>query len=154
MKKVAIIAMGNPSRSDDGIGARVVAELQQTALSETVDMLDLGTSGMNVLHELEGRDKVVFVDCTKMGEPPGTMRRFTPDDVATRKEASAVSLHEGDLLHTLWLARRLGTCPADVVIFGIEPKSLDFGENLSPELSDRLADYIAGICAEIAAPRG
>ena len=109
---------------------------------------------MNVLHELEGREKVIFVDCTMMGEPPGTIRRITPDDVRTRKIQPRLSLHEGDLLHTISLAQRLGTCPSDVVIFGIEPKSIDFGENLSPELSDRLEEYAEAIRAETRAQRG
>ena len=100
---------------------------------------------MSVLHELEGREKVIFIDCTMMGEPPGTIRRFTPDDVVTRKVQSRFSMHEGDLLHTISLARRLGTCPEDVVIFGIEPKSTDFGEYLSPELSARLDEYADAI---------
>ena len=154
VRKIAVIGMGNPLMSDEGIGVRLIARLQKTELPETVDVLDLGTSGMNVLHELEGREKVIFVDCTMMGEPPGTIRRFTPDDVTTRKTQPRLSVHEGDLLHTISLARRLGTCPSDVVIFGIEPKSIDFGENLSPELTDRLEEYDEAIRAEIDGHRG
>lgn len=149
MKNIAIIGMGNPFMRDEGVGIRVVAELQQSDLAETVDVLDLGTSGMNVLHELDGRDKVIFVDCTMMGTPPGTLRRFTPDDVVSRKEQSGLSLHEGDLLQTLALARQLGTCPADVVIFGIEPKVVDYGDHLSPELEENLDAYQAAVRAEV-----
>ena len=141
--------MGNPLMSDDGVGVRVVARLQEIDIREDVDVMDLGTSGMSVLHELEGREKVIFVDCTMMGEPPGTIRRFTPDQVATRKVQSRLSMHEGDLLHTISLARRLGTCPREVVIFGIEPKSVDFGEQLSPELSARFDEYTDAIRNEI-----
>lgn len=149
MKRIAIIGMGNPLMSDEGIGVRVVAELQRTTLSEVADVLDLGTSGMKVLHELEGRDAVIFVDCAVMGAEPGTIVRFTPDDVETRKVQPRLSLHEGDLLNTLALARRLGTCPEQVVIFGIEPKSIELGECLSPELAQHLDEYAAAIRAEV-----
>ena len=147
--KTAIIGMGNPLMSDEGIGVRVVARLQGTALSEAADVLDLGTSGISVLHEFEGREKVIFVDCAMMGLEPGTIRRFTPDDVETRKVQTGVSLHEGDLLSTIALARRLGTCPEQIVIFGIQPKTVEFGEHLSPELAERLDDYTAEIRAEL-----
>ena len=154
MKNIAIIGMGNPLMSDEGIGVRVVTRLQRSELSETVDVLDLGTSGMRVLHELEGRDKVIFVDCALMGTAPGTLRRFTPDEVASQKAQPGLSLHEGDLLGTLALARQLGTCPEDVVIFGIEPKVVDFGDQLSPELVENLDSYVAAIRAEVGDTQG
>ena len=148
-RRIAVIGMGNPLMSDEGIGVRVVARLQETPLAATVDVLDMGTSGMGVLHELEGRDRAVFVDCAVMGAAPGTIRRFTPDEVVSRKVQARLSLHEGDLLSVLALARRLGTCPDEVVIFGIEPEVVDFGDQLSPELSDELDTYVATIDAEV-----
>lgn len=149
VRKTAIIGMGNPLMSDEGIGVRVVGVLQRTPISEEVDVLDLGTSAMSVLHELTGRDKVVFVDCALMGAAPGTIRRFTPDDVVSQKASPGLSLHEGDLLATLAMAQRLGRCPDQVVIFGIEPKIVDFGDQLSPELSANLERYVATIRAEV-----
>ena len=147
--KTAIIGMGNPLMSDEGIGVRVVARLRESNLADDVDVLDLGTSAMSVLHELEGRSKVVFVDCAMMGAEPGTIHRFSPEEVSSRKVQSGLSLHEGDLLNTIALARRLGTCPEEVVIFGIEPKTIDFGEDLSPELADQVENYVAAIRAEV-----
>ena len=149
MKNIAIIGMGNPFMRDEGIGVRVVQRLQQSELAQVVDVLDLGTSGISVLHELEGRDRVIFVDCTMMGAAPGTLRRFTPDDVVSRKTQPGLSLHEGDLLHTLALARQLGVFPKDVVIFGIEPEVIDYGDELSPELQARLDEYVAAVRAEV-----
>jgi hydrogenase maturation protease len=149
MKNVAIIGMGNPFMSDEGVGIRVIERLREAPLPSGVEVLDMGTSGMSVLHELEGRDKVVFVDCALMGAPPGTIRRFTPDQVTTQKGSSRLSLHEGDLLRTLALARRLGTCSDDIVVFGIEPKAVELGEGLSPELTQSLDTYANAVRAEI-----
>lgn len=151
MKNVAIIGLGNPLMSDEGIGIEVVARLREVELPASVEVLDLGTSGMRVLHELEGRDKVVFVDCALMGTAPGTLRRFTPHDVVSQKAQPGLSLHEGDLFSTLALARQIGTCPDDVVIFGIQPKLVDFGEGLSPELQENLDTYVARVRAEVGA---
>jgi hydrogenase maturation protease len=150
MKPTAIIGMGNPLMSDEGIGIHVIARLQQTILADRTDILDLGTSGMRALHELEGRDVVVFVDCALMGTEPGTIRRFTPEDVETKKIQPRLSLHEGDLLNTIALAKRLGTAPERIVIFGIEPKTIDPGETLSPALAARLDQYVATDREEVA----
>ena len=142
--------MGNPLMSDEGIGIHVIAQLQRMTLGDGVEVLDLGTSGMRALHELEGRDMVVFVDCALMGTEPGTIRRFTPEDVETKKIQPRLSLHEGDLLNTIALAKRLGTAPERIVIFGIEPKTIDPGETLSPALAARLDQYVARIRDEVA----
>ena len=150
MKPTAIIGMGNPLMSDEGIGIHVIAQLQRMTLGDGVEVLDLGTSGMRALHELEGRDMVVFVDCALMGTEPGTIRRFTPEDVETKKIQPRLSLHEGDLLNTIALAKRLGTAPERIVIFGIEPKTIDPGETLSPALAARLDQYVARIRDEVA----
>jgi len=150
VKPTAIIGMGNPLMSDEGIGIHVIAQLQRVMLGDSVEVLDLGTSGMRALHELEGRDMVVFVDCALMGTEPGTIRRFTPEDVETKKIQPRLSLHEGDLLNTIALAERLGTAPERIVIFGIEPKTIDPGETLSPALAARLDQYVAAIRDEVA----
>lgn len=149
VKPSAIIGMGNPLMSDEGIGVHVIAQLQRTELADTIDILDLGTSGMRALHELEGRDTVVFVDCAMMGTEPGAIRRFTPDEVETRKLEPRLSVHEGDLLSTIALARRLGSTPRRIVIFGIEPKTIEPGESLSPDLATRLDDYVEAIRQEL-----
>ena len=150
MKPTAIIGMGNALMSDEGIGIHVIAQLQQMTLGDSVEALDLGTSGMRALHELGGRDVVVFVDCALMGTEPGTIRRFTPEDVETKKIQPRLSLHEGDLLNTIALAKRLGTAPERIVIFGIEPKTIDPGETLSPALAARLDQYVATVREEVA----
>lgn len=149
MKPVAVIGLGNPLMTDEGVGVRVVEALQKNgALLPEVDVLDLGTAGLTILHYLGGRDKVIFVDCALMGEHPGAFRRFTPEEVNTRKVRTRLSLHEGDLLHTLSLARQLGECPGSVVVFGIEPQSVEMGEGLSPPLRERFDEYVEVVAKE------
>jgi hydrogenase maturation protease len=59
------------------------------------------------------------------------------------------SLHEGDLLNSLELSRRLGECPDDIVIFGIEPKEIADGEGLSREIQGNIRQYVQTILQEI-----
>lgn len=138
-----LIGLGNPLMSDEGIGVRLVAELEaHCQIPSDLQMLDLGTGGMGVLHAIAKRDKAIFVDSALMGEEPGTVRRFSPDEVVSHKLLPRLSLHEGDLLQTLELARRLGDCPDEIVIFGVEPVSVAPGLELSPCLESRLGEYL------------
>jgi hydrogenase maturation protease len=83
-----------------------------------------------------------------MGKTPGTMIRFTPEQVRSTKVHMRYSLHEGDLLNSLELSRRLGECPDDIVIFGIEPKEIADGEGLSSEIQSNIRQYTQTILEE------
>ena len=54
MKKIAVIGIGNPLRSDDGIGIVLIEKLieNKESFSKNVDFLDGGTGGFNLLHDL------------------------------------------------------------------------------------------------------
>jgi len=150
MSPTVVIGLGNLLMSDEGIGVHVVRSLIAGGKPHPgVDFLDLGASGMEVLHKMAGRRKAILVDCALMGAEPGTIRRFSPDQVRSAKEVSVLSFHEGDLLDVLALSKRLGECPEEVVIFGIQPKELVPGETLSAALLERMADYEQAILAEL-----
>jgi hydrogenase maturation protease len=147
---LAVFGLGNPLMSDDGIGIHVLQALEaRTDLPDGVELIDLGTGGLRIVHEAEGRQKLIFVDCAFMQEKPGTLRRFTPEEVKTLRPRMRHSLHEGDLLHHLEMARTLGVCPDEVVILGIEPQSVEPGQTLTPALQDTLDGYVEQVLSEI-----
>ena len=136
--------------SDEGVGVHVIRALEEQAERfPDVDLLDLGGGVMSVLHAISGRRKAILVDCALMGEPPGMLRRFAPEEVRTAKRLRGLSRHEGDLLHVLDLARRLGEAPGEVVIFGIQPANVFPGQELSPTLQGRLQEYVDRVVAEL-----
>ena len=150
MKPILIICLGNPLMRDEGIGIRLASELLvHLAENPHVEVMDLGTGGFSVMHAIAGRDKIIFVDCAIMGQTPGLIRRFTPEQVSSKKLRMRYSLHEGDLLNTIDLSRRLGECPEDIVIFGIEPKEISDGQGLTSELENNIPQYIQTILKEL-----
>lgn len=149
-RKFLVVGLGNPLMSDEGIGIRILEQISREAADfPDVDFLDLGTGGMNLLHAMDGRDAVLIVDCAKMGEAPGTVRCFRPDEVRTRKEMASVSLHEADPVSLLDLAGRIGMTRPNVRIIGIQPKSIAPGDSLSPELAARMDEYTEAVRREI-----
>ena len=150
MAATVVIGLGNPLMSDEGVGVHLAQQLTQNCheLPE-VDVLDLGTSGMAVVHAIAGRRKAVLIDCAFMGESPGTIRRFVPDEVRSTKSLTGFSLHEGDLLSMLDISRQVGEHPEEVVIFGVEPEQVGPGTELSRTLQDRMQDYERTIVREL-----
>lgn len=149
-KDILVAGLGNSLMSDEGVGVAVLGRLSAEAVRfPRAELVELGASAMRALHAMAGRRKAVFVDCALMGEQPGTIRRFTPEQVRSHKVPSGLSLHEGDLLKVIELSRALGECPEEIVIFGIEPQRVEPGETLSPALAARLAEYADAVAAEL-----
>ena len=151
-KKTVVLGLGNPIMSDEGIGVGLVGRfLDRADEYPEVEFIDAGTGGFAVLYQMEAADRAIFVDCAQMGTAPGTLRRFLCDDVNSVKHLAHFSLHEGDLLALIAKAKQLEQCPPEIVIFGIEPKTIDFGLELTSELKNRLDEYMAEIAKELAA---
>jgi hydrogenase maturation protease len=149
-KRIIVGGLGNPLLTDEGIGIHLIEKLTaRTDIPADVEIIDLGTSLMNVVHVISGREKAILIDCARMGEPPGTIRRFIPEDVSSKKKLPRFSLHEGDLMDALALSKSLGEYPKEVVIFGIQPDSMEQGENLSPCLQQHVNSYIEAILREV-----
>ena len=153
-KETIVVGLGNPLMADEGIGVVLVEELSKLAAagelaSENVEYYDGGCGGMYLLHTIAGRKKAVLIDCCIMGTDPGTIRRFTPDDVNSVKQMAHLSLHEVDILKVLELAKQIGQCPDEIVIFGIEPVEITQQMHLNEPLQSKIPDYIAEIEAEI-----
>jgi hydrogenase maturation protease len=149
-KDIVVLGLGNLLMSDEGIGIYIVNKLlKHTAKFSNTEFMDAGTGGLTVLHLIANRKKAVIIECALMGQAPGTIRRFTPDDVKSIKQVSHFSLHDVDILKVLDISKQLGECPQEIIIFGIEPAKIEMGSVLSPELSSNLENYIQLISNEL-----
>jgi hydrogenase maturation protease len=145
-----VVGLGNPLMADDGIGPYLLEKLSVIFRGHPdIDLVNGGTGGMSLLHIIANRAKVILIDCASMGTPPGTIRHFTPDDVASAKSLSHFTLHETDILNVLEISRQLGEYPHEVIIFGIEPVRIEMGQTLSHELLAHEHDYLDVISKEI-----
>ena len=151
MKKPTIVlGLGNPLMSDEGIGIYLINRLAE--LSEQfpeVDFFDAGTGGITLLHLFEGRDRAIIIDCAYMDEEPGRMRKFTPDQVKSVKQLAHQSLHEQDIMKIIEMAKIMEQCPKEIVLFGIQPKTITLGQIISKELEKNIDSYIKVICDEL-----
>jgi hydrogenase maturation protease len=77
-KKTLVLGLGNVLLGDEGIGVYVVRSLEQNALPAGVECLDGGTGGFVLLEPLQNADRIIMVDATDDGNPPGTVTRTSP----------------------------------------------------------------------------
>ncbi len=144
------MGLGNLLMGDEGIGIHVVRDLQLLpGVRENIALFEAGTSPISAIHMIANRGKAVLIDCAYMGLSSGEIRRFSPEEVLSLKSMTGLSLHEGDLLNWLEVSRRLGEYPNELVVLGIEPAETAFGEQISPELEERIGEYVDAVLEEI-----
>ena len=78
---------------DDGIGAHIVNELEKLRLPEGVKVLDAGTKGLGLVDLMRQAPKVIFVDAVDIGKEPGTVKRYTPQEIKEVNDKVKFSLH-------------------------------------------------------------
>jgi len=144
-----VLGIGNLLLQDEGAGVRAVEEFARNyAIPEGVELLDGGTSGIELLHYIQGRDTLIIIDVVKMGTRPGTTFRIEGEEVPAlfQKKISPHQLGLSDLLATALLT---GQLPGKVVLLGIEPKSVDTGLEMSAEIVGNLGQLADMIASEL-----
>jgi len=140
-----VVGIGNVLLRDEGIGCHVVGALEGISLPD-VQVIDGGTCP-DVLQLLEDVDKLVIVDAVRGGGMPGQIYRFRPEDV-TLEQKPLLSLHDMSLIDSLKLMQVRHNV-GDAVIIGVEPKEINCGLELSPELQERIPQIIDAILSEL-----
>ncbi len=147
MSRLVIVGCGNPVRSDDGVGPRLIRYLWERGLPPHVKLVDGGTSGIDVIFHMEGAEQVIFVDACSTGSEPGTVFQVPQSDIEELPSNEEANLHSIKWYHAIALAKHLlnGKYPKNVDIYLIEGKNFSIGEDLSPEVEAAmkdLAEYI------------
>ena len=145
---ILILGIGNILLSDEGVGVRVIEQMQKMHLPDDVEVIDGGTAGADLLDVLAERRKVIVIDAVQADCEPGTVLRFTADDL-TQPDGVGMSLHELGLGEALTMTRKLECAPEDVVVFGIKPKDISCGLELSEEIAASVPKVIELVLAEI-----
>jgi hydrogenase maturation protease len=148
-RSILILGLGNPLRGDDGIGPRVIEALNRRELPAGVTALDAGTGGLGLLQVLEGWERAIIVDAADVGREPGQFARFTPDEARFVGSQDATSLHNAGLAEALALAGALGQPLPELVIFGVQPEKIGWGDGLSPAVETALPDLVDAVLDEI-----
>lgn len=148
--KTAVIGLGNDLLRDEGTGVHAVRLLEKKLKGVDVDVIEARTCGMNLLHQLEERNKIIFIDAGNCGLKPGEYARFTPQEVKSNRQLDRHSLHEFDLITFLEFARKLYPRQTiEFVIYCMQVAEVSMSEALSEPAQRNLPNMIHDICREI-----
>lgn len=154
-KHVLVLGLGNILLRDEGIGVRVVEQLQKQSLPSNIDVIDGGTASLDVLLLAQNIDKLVIIDALKAGNKPGSIYKAS-FDASQRKEIEnafehdcKISLHQMGLIDALAAAEKTNCAPKEIVIIGVEPQEIDYGLELTDEVKKKIPEIVSIVLKEI-----
>ena len=130
-----VLGVGNVLLSDEGVGVHVanrLAPLLEGVVRVTV--VDGGTLGLELLGPIEDASHLIVVDSLRSGRPAGTVTVLL-DREATEWATGQATAHDLGLPSVFALARLRGWQPARAAVVGVEPRSLEAGLSLTPEVA-------------------
>lgn len=131
---ILVLGIGNILLGDEGVGVAVINHLLgEGGIPADVDLLDGGTGSLVLLEPMREARRMILVDATADGSPPGTIQRLVPrfsSDFPPSLTAHDIGLR--DLLDSFYL---LGETP-EVVLYAI---SIHFPQEIGMGLSAEVA---------------
>jgi hydrogenase maturation protease len=148
--KILVIGMGNVLMQDEGVGVRAVEELEQRYhIPDCVEVIDGGTTGMELFEPMRGTRCLIIADAVNTGAPYGTLVRIANEEIPTffQTKLSNHQLGVSDLLALLTLK---GETPQQVTIIGMVPYSLENRLGLTPGATEGLEGMVRMLLEELA----
>jgi hydrogenase maturation protease len=147
--RTLILGVGNLLLSDEGVGLRVVERLAETyELPEEVQTLDGGTLGLGLLYYLEGVENLLILDAIEMDKEPGALLRLEGDEIPAFLSVK-MSPHQIGIPDMLLAAQLRDLYPRNVVLWGVQPATLEVGLELSPSVAAQVDTLVKKVVAEL-----
>lgn len=148
--RVVVLGIGNTIMSDEGVGVHAVEALRRSyTLPGCVDIIDGGTSSMELLDDLADVDLLLVVDAVKAGKPEGTLVRLADREVPVffRSKLSPHQIGLSDLMASLEF---VGQSPKRTVVIGVQAENFELGLEMTPPIAARVPDLVAMVVDELA----
>jgi hydrogenase 3 maturation protease len=144
--KVLILGMGNPLRGDDGAGPYLIKQLTGRV---DATLLNGEDEPENLLGQITGikPDYILIVDSVDLSANPGSVALVEGDQLERRN----LFTHKASL--KLFIECLKGETGANVLVLGIQPKSIEIGRAISSEVKESLG-HLRDILIRAFAPRG
>jgi len=144
-----VLGLGNCLIEDEGIGVAAIEYLHKHYdMTEDVELLDGGTSGMGLLDDLRNRQTVIVLDAVNTGARPGDLVVLVNDQVPAffRSKVSPHQLALSDVLAVLTLTDEQ---PKNISVIGVEPVSLKTRIGLSAPVKQQLQPMVEQVIRQL-----
>ena len=131
--KVVIVGIGNPLRGDDGLGVELIRSLKEKLKAICIEAgISLERYAGKIIKEKP--EAILLIDAVHLSCVPGKYEILKKEGILN----SGFSTH--DLSPKMFIEYLEKNTSADIYLLGVQPKSVSFGEGLSPQVEVTLKE--------------
>jgi hydrogenase maturation protease len=147
---IRILGVGNVLCTDDGLGPYAIKVLEsQFEFPDGVEVLDVGTPGLDFTPYLADARMVIVLDTVKGEEAAGTLQLLRDREIVAKPPPSRMSPHEPGLREAL-MATELAECsPEEILLIGVIPHSTEQGTKLTDAVQSAVPAVVDAVVAEL-----
>lgn len=149
-KPIRILGVGNVLCTDDGLGPYAIEMLKSLyEFPEGVEVIDLGTPGLDFTPYLADARMVIVLDTVKGKERPGSLRLLRDGEIVAKPPPSRMSPHEPGLREALMATELAEMNPEEILLIGVIPESTEQGTKLTEAVREAVPSVVDTVVAEL-----
>jgi hydrogenase maturation protease len=149
-KPIRILGVGNVLCTDDGLGPYAIKVLEaQFEFPEGVEVIDVGTPGLDFTPYLADARMVIVLDTVKGDEAPGSLRLLRDREIVAKPPPSRMSPHEPGLREALMATELAEMNPEEILLIGVIPESTEQGTRLTDAVRTAVPEVVDAVLAEL-----
>lgn len=138
--KPLILGVGNILLGDEGVGVRIAQALENRPdILPHFDVIDGGTSGMELLDDMANRDHIIIIDAVIANKKPGEIIVLHDEKVPTFFSRK-ISPHQLGICDVLSALKLTDEFPKNLCLIGIQPETLNPQMALSETIQHTFPD--------------
>ncbi|WHY75771.1 HyaD/HybD family hydrogenase maturation endopeptidase [Neobacillus sp. WH10] len=143
-KKITILGIGNTLFSDEGVGIHLLPLLEEALKEdENIEIIEGLTDGMKLLGPVEDAENLIIIDAINSGKEGGTIIKLEGDEIPTYFGIK-MSIHQLGFQEVLLAAKMRERYPKQIVMYGMQPTSLQLGIGLT-ETNQSMLNELANV---------
>jgi hydrogenase maturation protease len=147
--RTLVLGIGNLLIGDEGVGCKTVEELSRRyTMPPGVECVDGGTAGFELLSMIDNKEHVILIDALRNDMEPGTVVMVEGEHVP-KAFLARTTPHQLGICDVLAAAQLCDTMPKQLTLFGIEPKQMDVGIGLSPQVEAGMEKIISAVVDQL-----
>lgn len=151
MSRVAVVGLGNVLVGDDAFGPYVVRLFEaRYHAGPDVEVLDLGTPGLDLAPHVEGLDALIVVDTVHSEGAPGNLRLYRRAEILSRPSPPRINPHQPGVKETLLRLEIDDLSPPEVLLVGVIPEAIETGVGLTDAIRNAADAAVQTIVEELA----
>jgi len=145
-----VLGLGNVLMGDDGFGPAVVRAFEAEYLvGPEVNLVDVGTPGLDLMPWLADVERVIIIDTVKASRPPGSLRLYQKADILRHLPTARVGPHDPGVKEALLTLEFAGRAPREVVLVGVVPGNVSMNLGLTPALRSAIPSAVYAVAVAL-----